>query len=242
MVATNGARRTGSGSLGSVRVAALYDIHGNLPALEAVLADLRSASADIVVCGGDLCAGPMPVEVLDLMREREALFIRGNGDRDLTGWPADRLTNVELELLRAWPTTVMLDVDGLDPVVFCHGSPRADDEILTRITPQEDVEEACGGKPVVVGGHTHVQFDRVAGQTRFVNAGSVGMPYEGRTAAFWALLGPEVELVFTEYDVKAAVAAIHATGYPGADDVVETLLTPHSAEEASEYFEGLRGT
>ena len=224
-----------------MRVAALYDVHGNLPALEAVLADPRFASADIVVCGGDLCAGPMPVEVLDLMRRRDALFVRGNADRDLTGWPAERLGNAELEVLRAWPTTLTLDVDGLGPVVFCHGSPRADDEILTRITPLEAIEEACGGRPLVVGGHTHAQFDRVAGPTRFVNAGSVGMPYEGRTAAFWALLGPDVELVSTEYDVKSAVAVIHATGHPEAGDVAETLLTPHSAEEASEYFEGLRG-
>ena len=72
-----------------------------------------------------------------------------------------------------------LEVDGLGPVVFCHGSPRADDEILTRITPEDVVEEACNGSAVVVGGHTHVQFDRVAGRTRCVNAGSVGIPYEG---------------------------------------------------------------
>jgi predicted phosphodiesterase len=224
-----------------MRVAALYDIHGNLPALEAVLADPRFASVDVVVCGGDLCAGPMPVEVLDLMRRRKALFVRGNADRELSGWPAERLADAELDVLRAWPTTLTLDVSGLGPVVFCHGSPRADDEILTRITPLAAIEEACGGRPLVVGGHTHVQFDRVAGPTRFVNAGSVGLPYEGHTAAFWVVLGPAVELVTTAYDVEAAVAAIRATDYPGVDEVVETLVTPHSANEASEYFEGLRG-
>ena len=224
-----------------MRVAALCDIHGNLPALEAVLADPRCAAADVIVCGGDLCAGPMPVEVLDLMRLREALFVRGNADRELTGWPAERLGDTELEMLRAWPTTLPLDVDGLGRVVFCHGSPRSDNEILTRLTPEEAIDEACAGMPVVVGGHTHVQFDRIAGRTRFVNAGSVGMPYEGRTAAFWALLGPDVELVATSYDIDAAVAAVRATRYPEAGDVAETLLSPHSAEEASEYFEGLRG-
>ena len=86
--------------------------------------------------------------------------------------------------------------------VFCHATPRRDDEILTRITPEEAVEETCQAAPLVVVGHTHVQFDRVAGPTRLVNAGSVGMPYEGRAAAFWALLGPEVELAATDYDVE----------------------------------------
>lgn len=224
-----------------MRVAALYDIHGNLPALEAVLADPRCASADIIVCGGDLCAGPMPVEVFELMRLRDALFVRGNADRELTGWPAEGFADEELELFRAWPTSLSLDIEGLGPAVFCHGTPRSDNEILTRLTPDEAIDEACGGMPLVVGGHTHVQFDRVAGRTRFVNAGSVGMPYEGRTAAFWALLGPGSEFVATSYNVDAAVAAIRATGYPEADDLVETLLSPHSGDEASEYFESLRG-
>jgi predicted phosphodiesterase len=224
-----------------MRVAALYDIHGNLPALQAVLADPRCLAADVIVCGGDLCAGPMPREVLDVMRRREALFVRGNADRELSGWPATRLEDAELAMLRSWPTTVTLDIDGLGPVVFCHGSPRADDEILTTITPDDDIDEACDGAPTVVGGHTHVQFDRLAGRTRFVNAGSVGMPYEGRTAAFWALLGPDIELFSTAYDVEAAVAAIRSTVYPDSGDVAETLLLPHSAEEATTYFEGLRG-
>ena len=221
-------------------VAALYDIHGNLPALEAVLADQRVSGVDAVVCGGDLCAGPMPAEALRLMQEQGALFVRGNADRELTGWPAQRLTGEQMGVLRAWPATLTLDVDGLGPVVFSHGSPRRDDEILTRITPDEAVAEACGGVSLVVCGHTHVQFDRMAGDTRLVNAGSVGMPYEGRTAAFWALLGPDVELVDTEYDVEAAVAAIHATGYPERADLVETLLRPHSANEATEFFEAQR--
>jgi putative phosphoesterase len=222
-----------------MRVAALYDIHGNLPALEAVLADPRFASADLVVCGGDLCAGPMPVEVLDLMRTCDALFVRGNADRDLTGWSAERFEIAELERMRSWPTTVTVDADGLGPVVFCHGSPRSDDEILTRITPDAVVEEACGGIPVVVGGHTHVQFDRFAGRTRFVNAGSVGMPYEGRTAAYWALLESDVRLVSTDYDVERTVAVIRATGYPDGN-LAETLLTPHTADEATEVFEAQR--
>ena len=138
-----------------------------------------------------------------------------------------------------------VDVDGLGEVAFCHGSPRADDEILTRITPSNDVDEACGGAPLVVCGHTHVQYDRTTARSRVVNAGSVGMPYEGRTAAYWALLGPTgVELVATEYNVETAVAAIRSTGYPEVDrrGFVESLLEPHSPEEATEVFEARRGT
>jgi predicted phosphodiesterase len=224
-----------------VRVAALYDVHGNLPALEAVLADRRCASADTVVCGGDLCAGPMPADVLSLMEQQGAVFVRGNADRDLHGWPAEQLSAAQLATLRSWPTTVTLDIDGLGAVTFCHGSPRSDDEIITRVTPDEAVEEACAGLPLVVGGHTHVQFDRTTEATRMVNAGSVGMPYEGRRGAFWALLGPQVELVSTEYDVDDAAGRIRATGYPEADDCVETLTSPPSAEEATSIFEGQRG-
>jgi predicted phosphodiesterase len=221
-------------------VAALYDVHGNLPALEAVLADPRLSDVDAVVCGGDLCAGPMPAEVLGLMHDCGALFVRGNADRELTGWPVDRLTAAQLGELSSWPTARTLPVDDLGPVVFCHASPRRDDELLTRITPVDAVEDECGGAPVVVCGHTHVQFDRMAGATRLVNAGSVGMPYEGRTAAFWAVLGPGVELVNTDYDVEAAAAAIRATGYPDAHDHVETLLEPQSADEATAFFEAQR--
>jgi putative phosphoesterase len=224
-----------------LRVAALYDVHGNLPALQAVLADARCADVDVVVSGGDVCAGPMPLEVLRLMEERGALFVRGNADRELTGWPAERLAEGQLETLRSWPTTRTIEVAGLGEVVFCHGSPRADDEILTRITPDEVIDEACEGAPIVVCGHTHVQYDRAVGRSRVVNAGSVGMPYEGRTAAYWALLGPEITLVSTDYDVEAAVAAIRATGYDNAEAAVEALLEPHTATEATSVFEARRG-
>jgi predicted phosphodiesterase len=224
-------------------VAALYDVHGNLPALESVLADPRCAAADAIVSGGDVCAGPFPVEAFDLLERHATHFVRGNADRELRGWPSERLSPVQLETLRAWPTTVTLDVDGLGEVVFCHGSPRSDDEILTRITPVEVLDDACGGAALVVGGHTHVQYDRTTPRSRIVNAGSVGMPYEGRTAAYWLLLGPEVELVSTEYDVEAAVAAIRDTDYPEPDrgNFLESLLEPHSAEEATSVFEAQRG-
>jgi predicted phosphodiesterase len=234
-----------------VRVAALYDIHGNLPALEAVLSDPRCAAADVIVCGGDLVGGPMPVECLDrlLALRTQVLFLRGNGERlvasgddESDAWCRGQLGRERAERLAAAPLVRELDVDGVGPTVFCHATPRSDDEIVTRITPEAAVTDAFRG---LVGnavvGHTHVQFDRRVGELRLVNAGSVGWPYEGRHAAFWALLGPDVDLVSTEYDADAAAAAIAATAYPGAGGIAESLLAPPTAEEATAHFEGLRG-
>jgi predicted phosphodiesterase len=206
-----------------------------------VLGELDREGVDVVVSGGDVCAGPMPVECLDVLRSRGATFVRGNADRELTGWPAARLDSERLDFLAGLPTAVTLQAPDLGAVLFCHGSPRSDDEILTSLTSDERAADALAEvtESVVVCGHTHVQFDRGVGPKRLVNAGSVGLPYEGRRGAFWALLGPRVELRRTDYDVEAAVDAIRATGYPEADQVASWLLEPVPAEEASAYFEGL---
>ena len=226
-----------------MRVAALYDVHGNLPALDAVLRDERLAGVDLVVSGGDVAAGPFPRECIERLHELgdRVAFVRGNADRELAGWAAERLDEDELQMLRGWPATVEVDVDGLGKVLFCHGSPRSDEEILTAITPDPVVREACGGAPAVVCGHTHVQFDRVVGETRLVNAGSVGSPYEGRRGAFWGLLGPDVRLLSTDYDVDRATEEIRTTGYDGAEDLAGWLLEPVAAEEATAFFESRRG-
>jgi predicted phosphodiesterase len=131
-------------------------------------------------------------------------------------------------------------VDGLGPVLCFHGTPRSDEEILTKLSSEERVAEALDGveQRVVVHGHTHVQYDRQVAGRRVVNAGSVGIPYEGRRGAFWALLGPDVELRQTEYDVDAAVTAIRATGYPGVDELAGWLLEPPDPDEISAFFEG----
>lgn len=240
-----------------MRVAALYDVHGNLPALEAVLADVESLEVDAVVVGGDIAIGPMPrasLERLLALGER-ALFLRGNGDREIgaepagsglwverTRWSATQLDRGALAWLSALPDTQTVDVDGVGPVLFCHGSPRSDEEILTRISSEERVGAACAGveEALVVCGHTHVQFDREVAGTRLVNAGSVGMPYEAEPGAYWALLGPDVELRRTPYDLEAAAKAIRATGFPGADELAAAnVLTVPSAEEATEQFERL---
>jgi putative phosphoesterase len=237
-----------------MRVAALYDVHGNLPALEAALEEVDEAGVDLLLSGGDLLLGPQPSECLELLRERRAAFIRGNCDRtvasgageedlwlDRIRWTAGRLSEEQLEFVRAWPEVLRLDVDGLGPVLFCHGSPRSDEEIITAITPPKRLDPILDGvlENVIVCGHTHVQFDRTVGDRRLVNAGSVGLPYEGEAGiAPWALLGLGVELRRARYDVQLAVEALDTSGYPDADGQVRGfLLEPSSAEEATAHFE-----
>jgi predicted phosphodiesterase len=234
-----------------VRVAALYDVHGNLPALEAVLAEVEQERVDTVVAGGDVLWGPFQSECLAALRAADALFLAGNCEREVLGavdessrWCRDRLTTDELELVSAWPATVELDVEGLGSTLFCHATPRSDDEILTRLTPDEEVKAALSGvdAAVVVCGHTHVQLDRrVQSAPRLVNAGSVGLPYQGEQGAFWALLGPDVEFRRTSYGVEAALAELGASDFPSVADVFgDSLRGVASAESATAYFESRR--
>lgn len=243
-----------------MRVAALYDVHGNLPALEAVLADPRCRSADVVVSGGDLVAGPYPSECLERLEAlgERVRFVTGNCDRetaspegheqwhaDIGGWSATKLDHAQLVHVRAWPLTVELDVPGLGTVLFCHATPRSDLPILTRVTPEAVVAEELAGTTanVVVCGHTHVQYERRVGLLRVVNAGSVGMPYEGAPDARWALLdGDAVELVSTPYDAETALEALARTGFPMVDAwFTRTLRGEVTADEATESFESRRG-
>ena len=227
-----------------MRVAALCDVHGNLPALEAVLAEIRSLDVDRIVCGGDVIAGPYPQESLDRLRDAEAVFVRGNADREsprapegMWEWLSAQLDEPAHEFLRTLPLSV-----SLDSVLYCHGSPRDDDEILTRVSPDDRFRAALAGveEKVVVGGHTHVQFERVVDGIRFVNAGSVGIPYEGKQGAFWALLQDGVvELRRTVYAVDAAAAAIRTTTYPNAEQLAGWLVEPEDPDEVSAYFESV---
>jgi predicted phosphodiesterase len=241
-----------------VRVAAVYDVHGNLPALGAVLADPRCADADVVVCGGDLVVGPYPAECLDTL---EALgdrirFLRGNCDREAvetpeagalgvaSSWSNERLGPERAARVARWPLTVELDLPGVGRTLFCHATPTSDVPILTRITPEGAVREALGevDADVVVCGHTHVQYDRRVGSTRLVNAGSVGMPYEGSGDARWAILGDDgLELVTTAYDTEAALNALERAGFPLFRQwLVDSLRGEVSAEEATASFESRR--
>ncbi len=225
-----------------MRVAALYDIHGNLPALEAVLSDLESVTPDVVVVGGDAVLGPFPRETLEtlLALDERARFIRGNTDRELGEFVADALTPEQRDFLAELSLTVSLEVVGLGSVLFCHASPRSDEEIITRLSPEARIAPMLEGvaEEVVVGGHTHVQFDRPAVGKRLVNAGSVGMPYEDEPGAYWALLGPDVELRRTAYDLDAAAERIAASGYPDAEAWArEYVYAVNQPDDASRYFE-----
>jgi putative phosphoesterase len=235
-----------------MRVAALYDIHGTLPALEAVLEEL---DAELVVVGGDVATGPLVGDVLDRLAALDVpvRWVMGNGDREvlegagglapaeLTAWTAQRLSDEQRGLLASFEPTVEVDVDGLGRVLFCHGSPRSDTEIITQVTPPERLRPMLQGVEgdVVVCGHTHHQFDRMVDGTRVINAGSVGMPYQGEAAAFWLALGLEVELRRTTYDVPAAVEVMRSSGMPDVDELMlrESLLEPISAADVAEYFE-----
>jgi putative phosphoesterase len=238
-----------------MRVAALYDVHGNLPALEAVLDEVELEQPDAILFGGDLVSGPLPRETLEAMLSLgdRARFVLGNADRwfldvydgsvdpDLEdAWLVEEVDASCRELFAALPRRVAMNVDGLGSVLFCHGSPRSEDEIITAITPEErlspmleDVEDQ-----VVVCGHTHVQFDRMVAGIRVVNAGSVGMPYEDEPGARWAMLGPDVSLRCTSYDREAAANRLRASGWGRVDEFVEKYVFARpSAARATEYFE-----
>lgn len=225
-----------------MRVAALCDVHGNLDALEAVLAEVETEGVDAIVFGGDIAAGPRPAETLARIEELgdRALFLRGNADREPGDWVAERLSEEQRCFLADLPGVQLLEVEGLGPTLFCHGSPRSDSEILTAVTTDERLREILAGvaEPVVICGHTHHQFDRVVDGVRVVNAGAVGMAYEGRSGAYWALLGPDVQLRRTEYDYEAAAAVFRSSGFPDGAEHAETLFgEPPSALEVAEYFE-----
>jgi diadenosine tetraphosphatase ApaH/serine/threonine PP2A family protein phosphatase len=158
-------------------------------------------------------------------------------------WCASVLGQERLETMTHWPLALALDVDGLGRVLFCHAVPAADEPIFTRITPDAEVADALGDvdADVLLCGHTHVQFGRVLSTgLRVVNAGSVGMPYEGEQGAYWALVGDDVELRRTPYDIEAAADAIRAAGSPWSVQQAGWLLEPPDPDETTEYFESQR--
>ncbi|MFF2080300.1 metallophosphoesterase family protein [Kitasatospora sp. NPDC058162] len=210
------------------QVAVLSDIHGVLPALEAVLAEPEVRDADLIVLTGDIACGPQPVEVLDLLTglgDRVA-WIRGNADRELVEYrrglrdsipdpiapsAAEQLREDQVDLLERLPTSLTLEVRGLGEVLFCHATPRDDQEVVLVDSSLERWGEVLAGVDpavtTVVCGHTHMPYTRLALGRLVVNPGSLGMPY-GRAGAHWALLGPGVQLRSTRFDVDSAAARI----------------------------------
>lgn len=236
---------------------ALYDIHGNVDALDAVLADPRSAHPDVVVVGGDTVPGPFARETLARL---DALsvpvhWVRGNGEREVgeaIGAPAPApddlaartaaITAAELGDERARALAELPLTVQLDGVLFCHASPRRDDEMLTRLSRPERWRQALVGVSagLVVAGHTHQQDDRVVGGVRFVNAGSVGLPYEGDRAARWLWVsGGEPELRQTAYDAVRTGERILEAGWPDERSVGAALVDPVEPIVVTRIFEDL---
>lgn len=243
-----------------MKIAAIYDIHGNLPALEAVLRDIEAEDPDLIVVGGDVAAGPLPRETIVRLRNLSApaRFIRGNADRMLVTrfdevqsgilppdtskfpltWIAQEITVAQREFLASFEETAVLPVGTLGDVLFCHATPRSDEEHFTVLTADARLQEIFTGieQPTVVCGHTHMQFDRPFGAMRLVNAGSVGMPY-GKPGAYWVMLGPDVQLRHTAYDLENAALRIRQSGYPRAGDfAAHNVLEPPSEAEALAFF------
>jgi predicted phosphodiesterase len=224
-----------------------------------VLEDVRRAEADQVVVGGDVLPGPMPLETIRCLLSLDVpvQFIQGNGDREVLArrggadpatlpepvrdtlrWTARQLQPEDEQLLATWPETLRIRVDGLGETLFCHATPRNDTDIFTRLTSEDRLLPLFAGldAALVVCGHTHMPFDRMIGQTRVVNAGSVGMPF-GRPGADWLLLGPGVELRHTTYDLAAAAARIRGTTYPQAEDfAARYVLQAPSERETLELY------
>jgi putative phosphoesterase len=230
------------------KVAVIADVHGNAPALTAVLDEIEREQPELIVSCGDLTWGPLPEETYELARGLNARFVRGNADRavlegvsatEREQWMQAHHTDALREFLAGFEDSVVVEVDGLGGVRFCHGSPRSDEECVTPETPEQRVREfsADVDEPVIVTAHVHIQFDREVAGIRSVSAGSVGLPYEGRVGAYWALLGPDVELRRTEYDVPAAVERFRASGQPNVEQILELMLTPPEPREVIDHAE-----
>ena len=230
--------------------------------MEAVLDEIDTIQPDLILVGGDIVPGPFPRATLErlLALGDKVQFIRGNCEREVviafdglpldsilpteevravTIWSANQLECRHLDFLAGLREQITLNIDGVGDVLFCHGSPRSDEEIITKATPTARLEEILANvmQSVVVCGHTHMQFDRMINGVRVVNAGSVGMPY-GEAGAYWLLLGPEVMLRRTPYDLEHAAALIRTSGFPSAQDFADNnVLHPPTEAEAIEVFE-----
>ena len=236
-----------------MRVAALYDIHGNLPALEAVLSDVFQLGVGKIVVGGDFVLGPMTLECLELLLEIDipVHFIRGNCETAVFDeiednrlpilpesvladirWTAHQHFSKHREFLAKLPKTVTVRINGLGNVLFCHATPKSDTENFTRLTPREKLLPSFDGidERLVICGHTHMQFDINIGEIRVINAGSVGMPF-GKTGADWLLLGEKVEFRHTNFELNKAAELILKTDYPHAEDFVKNNVLNAPSEE-----------
>jgi predicted phosphodiesterase len=232
-----------------MRIAALYDIHGNLPALEAALGAVHRHGADLLVIGGDVLPGPMPTETLECLRAATVptACLMGNGDREVLAfrrgetpttvparyhammrWVGAQLSDEQARWISRWPANVQLRLPTLGTVLFCHATPRSDTELFTSASSDALLQRIFGEESasLFVCGHTHMQFERRAVGAHIINAGSVGMAV-GSGGAEWLLIDRAPLLQRTAYDRTAAAERVRATGYPLAEEFATTsLLAP----------------
>ena len=152
-------------------------------------------------------------------------------------WILQQLDREEIEWLANLPFSTVIDA-----VLYVHATPKDDESVITELTTEERLAELLDGveQHLVVAGHTHMQLERTIGSTRFVNAGSVGRPYEGEPGAYWAVVTDgEVELRRTEYDLERAAAVFRASGHPLAVELAEeNVLTVPTRDKALAVFGG----
>ena len=227
-----------------MRIAAIYDIHGNISALEAVLEEISTEKIDAVVVGGDVVSGPFPREALNLLQEISipTYFILGNAESDVirlilgqpsngmsekadevAAWVINQLTDDQKEFLLTWSNKLQIELSPGYSAYFCHGTPRSTEEVFTLVTPEEKVSDIFrnGDSSVYICGHTHMQFKRTINNVHIVNAGSVGMPFGG-TGADWLLInGDEIEFVHTEYNLLSAAERMRTSNYPDVEDFIQ---------------------
>jgi putative phosphoesterase len=245
-----------------MRIAALYDVHGNLPALDAVLDDIgRDGGVELIVIGGDVYPGPMSDAVMSRLRSCGIPYraIAGNGERVVLEavdgawtdtlppaarigieWCARTIAREHEQEIRSWPATLRLEVPATGRVLFVHATPRNDTEIFTERTSDAAVRAAFSGAEadVVVCGHTHIQFDRRLDGVRIVNAGSIGMPFD-EAGAYWALIDAgAVTLRRTRYDAAAAGETLSGSSYPAVEQfVAQYVVSPPSRAQMLETYE-----
>ncbi len=235
-----------------MRLAVLNDIHGNLPAVEAVLEDVRQAGVERIIVGGDVFPGPAPHLVLRALAGCgiPVDYLYGNGEiavldglarrtprlpeafRPYLRWNLAQLNSGERDFIAQWPMTLRMTAPRIGDVLFCHATPRNENDILTMLTPEDRLIPVFerANAALVVCGHTHIVMDRTIGRTRVVNPGSVGMPF-GPPGADWMMLGPDVEFRHTTYDFSSAAERVRASGYPGAEEfAAKYILEPPSQE------------
>jgi len=226
------------------KLAVFSDVHSNIHALNAVLADIDRRDVDLIICLGDLVGyGAFPNEVVETIHQRNIPTIRGNYDdgvgfekpecgcaykkpeeeargQQSFDWTKRQVNELNRKYLASLLDTMIVEVQG-KALWFVHGSPRRINEYLFEDRPESSLRHALGEKKAdaLLFGHTHLPYDRIVDGVHFINTGSAGKPKDGDPRAAYALVtvateGITSEFVRVEYDVSAAAEAIRVTDLP----------------------------